>query len=166
MQNGSIQNLSGNLFSDNKEHQEELALKKALEWELSLDSKDLRSHAWYHGPLPRHLAEEILQREEEFLIRDCSSQPDNYVLSCRTDISVLHFVINKIVLQPDTIYERIQYQFEDDAFDTVPDLITFYVCESKLFMSLLIHTLFKYTFLYRKSYFYGFRSTYQISLQP
>jgi SH2 domain-containing protein 3C len=32
-----------------------------------------------------------------------------------------------VVLQPDTVYERVQYQFEDEAFDTVPDLITFYV---------------------------------------
>lgn len=30
------------------------ALKKALEWELSLDSRDLRSHAWYHGAIPRY----------------------------------------------------------------------------------------------------------------
>jgi SH2 domain-containing protein 3C len=35
------------------------------------------------------------------------------------------------VLQPDTVYERVQYQFEDEAFDTVPDLITFYVGSGK-----------------------------------
>lgn len=73
-----------------------MALKKALEWELSLDSRDLRSHAWYHGPLPRQRAEEIVQREGDFLIRDCTSQPDNYVLTCRTKTAVLHFVINKV----------------------------------------------------------------------
>lgn len=32
-----------------------------------------------------------------------------------------------MVIQPDTVYERAQYQFEDEAFDTVADLITFYV---------------------------------------
>nr|CAD7431702.1 unnamed protein product [Timema monikensis] len=32
---------------------------------------------------------------------------------------------------PDTVYERVQYQFEDDAYDTVPDLITFYVGSGK-----------------------------------
>lgn len=31
------------------------------------------------------------------------------------------------MIQPDTVYERAQYQFEDEAFDTVADLITFYV---------------------------------------
>ncbi|CAH1100298.1 unnamed protein product [Psylliodes chrysocephalus] len=106
-------------------------LRKALEWELSLDSRDLRSHAWYHGAIPRVRAEEIVREEGEFLIRDCTSQPGNYVLSCRTKTHPLHFVINKIILQPDTVYERVQYQFEDDAFDTVPDLITFYVGSGK-----------------------------------
>ncbi|KAF5282801.1 hypothetical protein FQR65_LT02798 [Abscondita terminalis] len=107
------------------------ALKKALEWELSLDVRDLRSHAWYHGAIPRTRAEDIVREEGGFLVRDCTSQPGNFVLTCRTKMLPLHFVINKIVLQPDTVYERVQYQFEDDAFDTVPDLITFYVGSGK-----------------------------------
>lgn len=107
------------------------ALKKALEWELSLDSRDLRSHAWYHGAIPRPRAEDICREEGCFLVRDCTSQPGNYVLTCRTKTQALHFVIKKIILQPDTVYERVQFQFEDDAFDTVPDLITFYVGSGK-----------------------------------
>ncbi|XP_029708812.1 SH2 domain-containing protein 3C isoform X2 [Aedes albopictus] len=110
---------------------EAVALKKALEWELSLDSRDLRSHAWYHGPIPRQRAEEIVQRDGDFLVRDCVSQPGNYVLTCRTKGPTLHFVINKLLIQPETVYERVQYQFEDDAYDTVPDLITFYVGSGK-----------------------------------
>ncbi|KAG8335602.1 hypothetical protein J6590_064314 [Homalodisca vitripennis] len=106
-------------------------LRKALEWELSLDTRDLRSHAWYHGAIPRSRAEEILQDNGDFLVRDCASQPGNYVLSCRSKTQGLHFVINKVVIQPDTVYERVQYQFEDDAYDTVPDLITFYVGSGK-----------------------------------
>ncbi|XP_054282385.1 SH2 domain-containing protein 3C-like isoform X2 [Macrosteles quadrilineatus] len=106
-------------------------LKKALEWELSLDTRDLRSHAWYHGAIPRTRADEILQENGDFLVRDCTSQPGNYVLSCRSKGQGLHFVINKVVIQPDTVYERVQYQFEDDAFDTVPDLITYYVGSGK-----------------------------------
>ncbi|XP_061390129.1 uncharacterized protein LOC133325373 [Musca vetustissima] len=123
--------LIGATLPPTNEQQEVMALKKALEWELSLDSRDLRSHAWYHGPLPRQRAEEIVQREGDFLIRDCTSQPDNYVLTCRTKTSVLHFVINKILVQPETVYERVQYQFEEDAFDAIPDLITFYVGSGK-----------------------------------
>ncbi|XP_008200850.1 breast cancer anti-estrogen resistance protein 3 homolog isoform X4 [Tribolium castaneum] len=108
-----------------------LELKKALEWELSLDSRDLRSHAWYHGAIPRSRAEDIVREEGGFLVRDCTSQPGNYVLTCRTKTQPLHFVINKIILQPDTVYEHVQFQFEEDAFDTVPDLITFYVGSGK-----------------------------------
>lgn len=135
---------------------ESLALRRALEWELSLDSRDLRSHAWYHGPIPRQRAEEIVQTEGDFLIRDCVSQPGNYVLTCKSKGPVLHFVINKvfknkataighkslltrarvslhlqILIQPETVYERCQFQFEDDAYDTVPDLITYYVGSGK-----------------------------------
>uniref|UniRef100_A0A1B6CI19 SH2 domain-containing protein n=1 Tax=Clastoptera arizonana TaxID=38151 RepID=A0A1B6CI19_9HEMI len=106
-------------------------LKKALEWELSLDSRDLRSHAWYHGAIPRTRAEEIVLENGDFLVRDCTSQPGNYVLSCRSKGQGLHFVINKVVIHPDTVYERVQYQFEDDAYDTVPDLITYYVGSGK-----------------------------------
>ncbi|CAH0557410.1 unnamed protein product [Brassicogethes aeneus] len=106
-------------------------LKKALEWELSLDSRDLRSHAWYHGAIPRPRAEDIVREEGGFLVRDCTSQPGNYVLTCRTKTHPLHFVIHKIILQPDTVYERVQFQFEEEPFDTVPDLITFYVGSGK-----------------------------------
>lgn len=35
------------------------------------------------------------------------------------------------MIQPETVYERIQYTFEDDLYDTVPDLITFYVGSGK-----------------------------------
>lgn len=107
------------------------ALRRALEWELSLDSRDLRSHAWYHGSIGRIRAEEIVQKDGDFLIRDCSSAPGSLVLTCRVKTQPLHFVINKLLVQPDTVYERVQYQFEDDAYDTIPDLITFYVGSGK-----------------------------------
>lgn len=37
----------------------------------------------------------------------------------------------QVMIQPDTVYERVQYTFEDDLYDTVPDLITFYVGSGK-----------------------------------
>ncbi|RWS10029.1 SH2 domain-containing protein 3C-like protein [Dinothrombium tinctorium] len=101
--------------------------KRELSAELSLDSSDIRSHAWYHGSIPRIRAEELVAKNEQFLVRDCTSRPGDYVLTCRWNNHCLHFVINKVILQPYTVYERIQYTFEDDSFDTVPDLVTFYV---------------------------------------
>lgn len=41
------------------------------------------------------------------------------------------FVFQQVLIQRDTVYERVQYQFEDDAYDTVPDLITYYVGSGK-----------------------------------
>ncbi|KAL0274352.1 UNVERIFIED_CONTAM: hypothetical protein PYX00_006802 [Menopon gallinae] len=111
-------------------------LRKALEWELSLDGRDLRSHAWYHGAIPRTRAEEIVENDGDFLVRDCTSQPGNYVLTTRCKGQSLHFVINKVVLQPDTVYERVQYQFEEEAYDTVSDLITYYVGSGKAISAL------------------------------
>ncbi|XP_076344711.1 breast cancer anti-estrogen resistance protein 3 homolog isoform X1 [Tachypleus tridentatus] len=112
-------------------HTPEEELKKALEWELSLDNSDLRSHGWYHGTIPRQRAEELLKEDGQFLIRDCISRPGDYVLTCLWRRTPLHFVINKVVLQPYTVYERVQYQFEDECFDTVPDLVTYYVGNKK-----------------------------------
>lgn len=98
MENGNNSNASTPIATspNPNEQQEAIALKKALEWELSLDARELRSHAWYHGALPRQRAEEIVQREGDFLVRDCASQPDNYVLTCRSKAAVLHFVLNKV----------------------------------------------------------------------
>lgn len=98
MESGNNSNVSTPLAAspNPNEQQEAIALKKALEWELSLDARELRSHAWYHGALPRQRAEEIVQREGDFLVRDCASQPDNYVLTCRSKAAVLHFVLNKV----------------------------------------------------------------------
>lgn len=79
--------------------QETIALKKALEWELSLDKCDLRSHAWYYASIPRQRAEELVEKDGDFVVRDCVSQPGNYVLTCMAKGSVLHFVINKVRIQ-------------------------------------------------------------------
>lgn len=76
--------------------QESIALKKALEWELSLDKSDLRSHAWYYATIPRQRAEELVEKNGDFLVRDCVSQPGNFVLTCMSKGSILHFVINKV----------------------------------------------------------------------
>lgn len=109
----------------------EETIRKRLENELRfLDPRDLRSHAWYHGSTLRNGrkgAEAEVSNDGDFLVRDCASQPGNYVLTVRWKSQPLHFVINRVVIQPDTVYERAQYQFEDEAFDTVADLITFYV---------------------------------------
>lgn len=78
-------------------------MKKALEKELSLDSSDLRSYAWYHGTILRQRAEELVSQDEDFLVRDCISQPGDYVITCKWRNVPLHFIIKKVSFGNDII---------------------------------------------------------------
>ncbi|XP_077379787.1 breast cancer anti-estrogen resistance protein 3 homolog isoform X2 [Festucalex cinctus] len=103
------------------------SLKKELEEELKLSTEDPRSHAWYHGPLTREAAEALFERDGDFLVRDSSSSPGDYVLSCYWRNEPMHFKIIRVVLRPKKGYSRELFQFEEDRFDNVPALIRFYV---------------------------------------
>ncbi|XP_027549977.1 breast cancer anti-estrogen resistance protein 3 isoform X1 [Neopelma chrysocephalum] len=102
-------------------------LKKELEEELQLSSEDLRSYAWYHGRIPRQVAEDLVQRDGDFLIRDSLSSPGNFVLTCQWKNTSQHFKINKTVLRLNEAYCRVQYQFELESFDSIPGLVRYYV---------------------------------------
>ncbi|XP_010004934.1 PREDICTED: breast cancer anti-estrogen resistance protein 3 isoform X2 [Chaetura pelagica] len=102
-------------------------LKKELEEELQLSSEDLRSHAWYHGRIPRQVAEGLVQRDGDFLIRDSLSSPGNFVLTCQWKNTSRHFKIIRTVLRLNEAYCRVQYQFELDSFDSIPGLVRYYV---------------------------------------
>ncbi|XP_062992030.1 breast cancer anti-estrogen resistance protein 3 [Elgaria multicarinata webbii] len=102
-------------------------LKKELEEELQMSSEDLRSHAWYHGRIPRQVAESLVQRDGDFLIRDSLSSPGNFVLTCQWKNISQHFKINKTILRLNEAYCRVQYRFEDESFDSIPGLVRCYV---------------------------------------
>ncbi|KAM8930195.1 breast cancer anti-estrogen resistance protein 3 isoform 2-T2 [Pelodytes ibericus] len=106
-------------------------LKKELEEELKLSSEDLRSHAWYHGRIPRQVSESLVKRDGDFLIRDSLSSPGNFVLTCQWKNLSQHFKINKVVIRLNEAYSRIQYQFERESFDNVPALVRYYVGNRK-----------------------------------
>ncbi|XP_034391276.1 breast cancer anti-estrogen resistance protein 3 homolog isoform X1 [Cyclopterus lumpus] len=103
------------------------SLKKELEEELKLSTDDPTSHAWYHGPLSREAAESLFERDGDFLVRDSSSSPGDYVLSCFWKDGPMHFKIIRVILRPKKGYSRELFQFEEDRFDNVPALIRFYV---------------------------------------
>nr|XP_033780412.1 SH2 domain-containing protein 3A isoform X1 [Geotrypetes seraphini]XP_033780414.1 SH2 domain-containing protein 3A isoform X1 [Geotrypetes seraphini]XP_033780415.1 SH2 domain-containing protein 3A isoform X1 [Geotrypetes seraphini]XP_033780416.1 SH2 domain-containing protein 3A isoform X1 [Geotrypetes seraphini] len=107
-------------------------LKKELEEELKLSSAELRSHAWYHGPLPRKEAEVLLQSDGRFLIRDSRSSPGDYVLTCQFREKPLHFKIIRVLLRPKKGYSRTLFQFEQEQFDNIPALVRFYVGNRKV----------------------------------
>uniref|UniRef100_A0A3B3QJW6 SH2 domain containing 3A n=1 Tax=Paramormyrops kingsleyae TaxID=1676925 RepID=A0A3B3QJW6_9TELE len=103
------------------------SLKKELEEELKLSTEDMRSHAWYHGPISREGAEALLQRDGDFLIRDSWSSPGDYVLTCQWKNEPMHFKIIRVVLRPKEGYSRVLFQFEQDRFDNIPALVRFHV---------------------------------------
>ncbi|XP_042540554.1 breast cancer anti-estrogen resistance protein 3 isoform X2 [Dipodomys spectabilis] len=102
-------------------------LKKELEEELLLSSEDLRSHAWYHGRIPRQVSENLVQRDGDFLVRDSLSSPGNFVLTCQWKNLAQHFKINRTILRLSEAYSRVQYQFEMESFDSIPGLVRCYV---------------------------------------
>ncbi|XP_051867152.1 breast cancer anti-estrogen resistance protein 3 isoform X2 [Pristis pectinata] len=102
-------------------------LKKELEEELKLNSEDLRSHAWYHGRIPRKVAETLIQRDGDFLIRDSLSSPGNHVLTCQWKNTPHHFKINRVLVRLNEGYSHLQYQFERESFDSIPALVRCYV---------------------------------------
>lgn len=102
-------------------------LKKELEEELLLNSEELRSHAWYHGRIPRQVSENLVQRDGDFLVRDSLSSPGSFVLTCQWKNVAQHFKINRTVLRLSEAYSRVQYQFEMESFDSIPGLVRCYV---------------------------------------
>lgn len=73
------------------------------------------------------MAENLVQRDGDFLIRDSLSSPGNYVLTCQWKNAVQHYKINKHVVAINEAYSRVQYFFEKDGFDSIPALIHYYV---------------------------------------
>ncbi|XP_060788116.1 breast cancer anti-estrogen resistance protein 3 isoform X4 [Neoarius graeffei] len=102
-------------------------LRRELEEELKQCGEEPRSHAWYHGAIPRQVAENLVQRDGDFLIRDSLSSPGNYVLTCQWKNSPQHFKINKRVVVMNEAYSRVQYLFEKEGFDSIPALVRYYV---------------------------------------
>ncbi|KAM8874054.1 breast cancer anti-estrogen resistance protein 3 isoform 2-T2 [Spinachia spinachia] len=106
-------------------------LRKELEEELKMNCEEPRSHAWYHGAIPRQVAEYLVQRDGDFLIRDSLSSPGSYVLTCQWRNAAQHFKINKKVVALNEAYSRVEYRLDREGFDNVPALIRYYVGNRK-----------------------------------
>lgn len=100
--------------------------------ELQGDPADLKSKAWYHGHISRQGAESILYKNGDFLVRDCTSQPGDFVLSCFWKGGPLHFLINSKV-EDQGLYQlpKVKYHFENVMFESVQDLIQDYMDECR-----------------------------------
>uniref|UniRef100_A0A3P9QHD2 BCAR3 adaptor protein, NSP family member n=1 Tax=Poecilia reticulata TaxID=8081 RepID=A0A3P9QHD2_POERE len=106
-------------------------LRRELEEELKMSSEEPRSHAWYHGAIPRQVAESLVQRDGDFLLRDSLSSPGSFVLTCQWRNAAQHFKISKKVVILNDAYSRVEYLLDKEGFDSVPALIRFYVGNRK-----------------------------------
>ncbi|KAM6902550.1 SH2 domain-containing protein 3C isoform 2-T2 [Xenentodon cancila] len=104
-------------------------LRKELEEELKLSPADIRSHGWYHGHIPREVSETLVLRNGDFLVRDSLTSVGDYVLTCRWDNEVLHFKISKVLVKSNET--KVKYMLESDSFDSVQELVRFYVGQRK-----------------------------------
>ncbi|XP_040915115.1 SH2 domain-containing protein 3C [Toxotes jaculatrix] len=104
-------------------------LRKELEEELKLSPADIRSHGWYHGHIPREVSETLVLRNGDFLVRDSLTSVGDYVLTCRWNNEVLHFKISKVLVKSNET--KVQYVLETDSFDSVQELVRFYVGQRK-----------------------------------
>lgn len=73
------------------------------------------------------VAESLVVNHGEFLIRDSRSNHGDFVLTCHWQQKTLHFLIRRTVLQSSETYTRVQYCLEEEAFDSLPALVHFYV---------------------------------------
>ncbi|XP_051924895.1 SH2 domain containing 3Cb [Hippocampus zosterae] len=82
--------------------------------------EELRSHAWYHGPITRQVAESLVLNQGDFLIRDSESSPGNFVLTSRWDQETNHFPVRTTV-----VHCGVQYSLDREVFDSLPALVRF-----------------------------------------
>ncbi|KAL6114952.1 sh2d3c [Pungitius sinensis] len=103
-------------------------LSKQLEEELKLSSSNLKSHAWYHGRVPWKVSESLVLNHGDFLIRDSQSSLGDFVLTVRWEQKTLHFVVTTTAaVRSSETDPRVRYGLEAEAFDSLPDLVRFFV---------------------------------------
>ena len=86
---------------------------------------------WYHGSITRAKAEKLLTQDGHFLVRDSISQPGEFVLTARWTGGPLHFKVNSRMFALPDGTTKVKYQFEEDAFDDVVQLVKNYVQNGK-----------------------------------
>ncbi|XP_077416725.1 SH2 domain containing 3Cb isoform X2 [Vanacampus margaritifer] len=98
-----------------------LWLEKQLQEELKLSAANLRSHAWYHGPITAQVSESLVLNQGDFLIRDSESSPGDFVLTSCWDQKTNHFPI-----QTTAVRCGLHYSLDQEVFDSLPTLVRFY----------------------------------------
>ncbi|KAL3989240.1 SH2 domain family protein [Acanthocheilonema viteae] len=89
----------------------------------------LQLESWYHGLLTRLRSECLVRSEGDFLVRNSISFKGDFVLTVFWNGHALHFQINK---DPSPFSSSgFFFQFEEEQFENVTDLVTFYRAHNK-----------------------------------
>ncbi|KAL4623129.1 SH2 domain-containing protein 3C isoform X1 [Arapaima gigas] len=102
-------------------------LRNELEEELALHVGRIQGQGWYHGHMPREVAETLVVRNGDFLIRDSLTSAGDYVLTSRWNNKALHFVVGKVLVETGNSNPQFQYRLGRESFDSVAALVHFYV---------------------------------------
>lgn len=89
--------------------------------------RQLTRYLYYHSSISRERAEALLKEDGDFLVRDSATRAGEYVLSVQCRGRPAHFVINRQHTPDHQQHLRAQYLFEDIAFNSVPELIRYWV---------------------------------------
>lgn len=73
------------------------------------------------------VSESLLVNGGDFLLRDSQSIKGGFVLTCRWEQETIHLPIRKTVIQAAEAHSRTKYSLEGEAFDSIPDLVHYYV---------------------------------------
>uniref|UniRef100_A0A3Q2P846 BCAR3 adaptor protein, NSP family member n=1 Tax=Fundulus heteroclitus TaxID=8078 RepID=A0A3Q2P846_FUNHE len=88
-------------------------LRRELEEELKMNCEEPRSHAWYHGAIPRQVKR-----------KKC-----NYLNTRDKMLFCLLCVVQVVILNE--AYSRVEYRLDKEGFDSVPALVRYYVGNRK-----------------------------------
>lgn len=107
-------------------------LKRELNAELALEEANLRSRSWYHGSISRYKSEQLVKSNGNFLVRDCTTRPGEFVLTCSWKGVPLHFMVNSTAMSEGRNSRiDVKYHFEDELFNSLTEMIRFYVERAK-----------------------------------
>ncbi|PAV88332.1 hypothetical protein WR25_07578 isoform A [Diploscapter pachys] len=82
---------------------------------------------YYHGNIMRIMAESLLEKDGDFLVRDSISSIGDFVLTAQHKGEAMHFQINRSTDKTGSTV----YHFEEESFSAIEGLINFYLSHQR-----------------------------------
>ncbi|CAK8691833.1 unnamed protein product [Clavelina lepadiformis] len=81
-------------------------------------TKPLQDQSWFHGAISRGVAESLLRNSGDFLIKQSTQNPNNFILSFKAGHVVRHIKI--------TENDQEEYDFGEKSFDSIVELVFYH----------------------------------------